>query len=157
MIRKATRPCGSLLGFFTAHLFFLPQHCMSIAESVLASSDLFLGRGVAVARICWHTTASLARLTPCRDHRLSCDRPFRGFSPGKTTPRDLCQTTVIAKLLHVSGQPKVTSETIIGNSRKEASRPNPVPQRCIMLEDDFGTAGGSRVPPAGRQLPVVSA
>jgi hypothetical protein len=27
------------------------------------------------------------------------DGPFRGFSPGKTTPRDLCQTTVIAKLL----------------------------------------------------------
>jgi len=27
------------------------------------------------------------------------DRPLRGFSPGKTTPRDLCQTTVIAKLL----------------------------------------------------------
>jgi hypothetical protein len=40
------------------------------------------------------------------------DRPFRGFSPGKTTPRDLCQTTVIAKLLHVSNQPKVTCETI---------------------------------------------
>jgi len=39
-------------------------------------------------------------------------RLFRGFSPGKTTPRDLGQTTVIAKLLHVSSQPKVTSETI---------------------------------------------
>jgi hypothetical protein len=29
--------------------------------------------------------------------------------------------------------------------------------RCILLIDDFGTAGGSRVPLAGRQLPVVSA
>jgi hypothetical protein len=54
------------------------------------------------------------------------DRPFRGFSPGRTTPRDLCQTTVIAKLLHVSSQPKVTSETITGDdSRKESRRPNP--------------------------------
>jgi hypothetical protein len=27
------------------------------------------------------------------------DRPFRGFLPRKTTPRDLYQATVIAKLL----------------------------------------------------------
>jgi hypothetical protein len=27
------------------------------------------------------------------------DRPFRGFSPGKTTPHDPSQTTVIAKML----------------------------------------------------------
>jgi len=27
------------------------------------------------------------------------DRPFRGFLPRKTTPRDLLQATVIAKLL----------------------------------------------------------
>jgi hypothetical protein len=34
------------------------------------------------------------------------DSPSRGFSPGKTTPRDLYQITVIAKLLYVSSNPK---------------------------------------------------
>jgi hypothetical protein len=52
----------------------------------------------------------------------------------------------------------VTSETITVDSRKESRRPNSVPQRYLyLLVDDFGTAGGSRVPTAGRQLPVVSA
>jgi hypothetical protein len=30
---------------------------------------------------------------------IEADRLFRGFLPGKTTPRDLYQTTAIAKLL----------------------------------------------------------
>jgi hypothetical protein len=30
------------------------------------------------------------------------DKFFPGFSPGKTTPRDLYQTTVIAKTAHAS-------------------------------------------------------
>ena len=59
------------------------------------------------------------------------DRPFRGFSPGKTTARDLCPTIVIAKLLHLSRQPKVTCETITVDSKKESRRPNPTPQRHL--------------------------
>jgi hypothetical protein len=39
----------------------------------------------------------MPRLQEIRD-----DRPFRGFLPRKTTPRDLYQATVIAKLLYIS-------------------------------------------------------
>jgi 16S rRNA C1402 (ribose-2'-O) methylase RsmI len=35
----------------------------------------------------------------CAAGNPGSDRLFRGFLPGKTTPRDLYQTTVIAKLL----------------------------------------------------------
>jgi hypothetical protein len=38
----------------------------------------------------------------------------------------------------VSSQPKVTSETITSDSRKESRRLNPLPERYILLVDDFG-------------------
>jgi hypothetical protein len=63
----------------------------------------------------------------------------------------------LAKLRHVSSQPKVTSETITGDSRKESRRPNPIPERDILLADDFGSRRTLASPLAGRQLPVVSA
>jgi hypothetical protein len=63
----------------------------------------------------------------------------------------------LAKLRHVSSQPKVTSETITGDSRKESRRPNPIPERDILLADDFGSRRTLASPLAGRQLPVVLA
>jgi hypothetical protein len=57
----------------------------------------------------------------------------------------------------VSSKPKVTSETITGDSRKESRGPNPIPQRYILLADDFGSRRTLASPLAGRQLPVVSA
>ena len=57
----------------------------------------------------------------------------------------------------VSSQPKVTSETITADSRKESRRPNPIPQRDILLGDDFGSRRTLASPLAGRQVPVVSA
>jgi hypothetical protein len=86
------------------------------------------------------------------------DGPFLGFSPGKTTHRDLCQTTVIAKLLHVSSEPKVTSKTITDDSRQQYRRPSPIPQSAICCWQMISAQrAASRHPPAGRQLPVVSA
>jgi hypothetical protein len=80
-------------------------------------------------------------------------------------PRDAVQQLLRASLGGIAGpdrqvvssKPKVTSETITGDSRKESRRPNPIPQRYILSEDDFGTVCGSRIPLAGRQLPAVSA
>jgi hypothetical protein len=57
----------------------------------------------------------------------------------------------------VSIQPKVTSETITSDSRKESRWPNPIPERDILLADDFGSRLRLASPLAGRQLPVVSA
>jgi hypothetical protein len=42
------------------------------------------------------------------------DRPFRGFLPGKTTPRDLYQTKVIAKLLKVGGVMNLLKTSFLG-------------------------------------------
>jgi hypothetical protein len=57
----------------------------------------------------------------------------------------------------VASQPNVTFETITGDSRKESRRPNPIPEGCILLEDDFGSWRTLASPLAGRQVPVVSA